>query len=180
MNNKFIPNYIKCLKCGNTLDLSFVDKSCPNPLCSFNFTGLSELLNEDDEKLMTTLVEAHRGYDEDRIALVIVAVRYNIGNYLAHFIECTWGAHYNSLYKHFITLHLKDLNILKKVLSSDVIKEDKNNIIISQNGYKMFWALYKYLINIKSVEISGFLKEEFPKYWRDWYRKIHGHPTKND
>lgn len=175
MNSKFSPNYIICPQCNNTLDLSFVETSCPNPLCNFSFNGLNELLVKDEEELRKMLSKAYKGDDDKVIKLIVTAVKYNIGDYLSHFIECTWGAHYNSLYKDFILLHLKDLRVLKMVLSSDVIKENKNNTIISKNGCKMFWELYQYLIKVNSAEIRGFLKEEFPEYWRKWYQKIHHH-----
>ena len=178
MKTQFSPNYIKCPRCNNTLDLSFVNKSCPNPLCVFNFEGLDKLLNEDEEKLRKAIAGSYKGNDDDRVGLIATAIKYNIGDYLSHFIECTWGAHCNSIYKDFILLHLKDLHVLKKVLSSDAIKEGKDNIIVSKNGYKMFWELYEYLIRVNHAEIRSFLRTEFPKYWREWYKKIHNHAYK--
>lgn len=172
--NRFETNYIKCPKCDNTLDMSFVNKSCPNPLCSFNFNGLDELLNKDDQALRNALLVAYRDKESDELDLITTAIKYNIGNYLAHFIECNWGAHYHALYKDFILLYLEDLNILKKVLTSDIIKE-KDNMIKSKNGYKMFWNLYKYLIKVNNVKIREFLRKEFPEYWQEWYKGLRIH-----
>jgi hypothetical protein len=173
MTNNFTPNYIKCPGCKNILDLSFIDKKCPNPLCLFNFKGLEPLLYKNDSELHKELIQAYRGDNDHIVKLLATAVRFNIGNYLSHFISCTWGAHYQTLFKNFILLYLDDLNILKQILKSEVIKEDKENTVISKKGYKMFWDLYKYLMKVHSPDIQNFLRLEFPVLYRKYYKKTY-------
>lgn len=168
-DNKFQPNYIKCPECKNILDLSYIDKCCPNPLCGFNFAGLEPYLRKGDEELHKDLMRLRAERSGHEFKLLITAVKFNMGNYLAHFIECTWGAHYNTLYKDFILYFLDDLNLLKAVLKSDVIK-DKDNTVVSKNGYKMFWELYCRLKKTGSTsDIRGFLVVEFPELHRKHY-----------
>lgn len=165
MNKNFTHNYIKCPECKNEINLSLIDKTCSNPLCNFDFNGLSELLILDDYKLKQALAVSRSAKNKNEIKLIEVAIQYNMADYLSHFIECTWGAHYNSLYKDFIKPYLNDLNVLKTVLTSNIIKTEKNGVIVSDSGYKMFWILYKYLIKINNEEIKTFLKTEFKVFW---------------
>lgn len=175
MNNTFNLNYIKCPSCKNILDMSFVNKSCPNPLCNFNFNGLEPYLNKNDEELRKLLIKARKENDDTEHKLITIAIKYNMGTYLAHFIECTWPAHYETLYSSFLLNFLDDLNVLKIVLKSDVIKEDKKTIV-SKNGYKMYWQLYCRLKKINfNPDISNFLKTEFPtlqrRHYTEWFLK---------
>jgi hypothetical protein len=175
MDNKYLPNYIKCPDCENILNKTFVGGTCPNPLCGFNFAGLEDYLNKSDEELRTILSAAQIDTSSQKYKLAVTAIKYNIGDYLAHFIECKWGAHYNSLYEDFILKFLDDVNLLKIVLKSNVIKEGKNTII-SEGGYKMYWELYCRLRKVTfSPEISNFLKTEFPdfhmRHYTEWFLK---------
>ena len=174
MNDKqFKLEYIKCPSCKNILDLSFVNKSCPNPLCGFSFEGLEDYLDKDDGWLHKALVKAYKGKNECEVKLLATAVRYNIANYLDHFVSCNWGSHYTTLFKDFIILYLDDLNALKLVLSSDTIKIGKGDAIASKNGYKMFWELYKWLMRVHSPQIRDFLRTEFPDYYKKYYKEQH-------
>jgi hypothetical protein len=182
-NNNFQPNYIKCPQCKNILDLSFTAKSCSNPLCGFNFDGLDALLNKNDDELRKALLSHYKDREGRVYKLITTAIRYNSGNYLAHFIECNSGAHYNTLFNDFIRHFFDDLNILKAVLKSDVIKQ-RDNVIISKGGYKMFWELYDRLKKLNSVEIRNFLISEFPdfhrRHYNDYFQKYEaGRKAKN-
>jgi hypothetical protein len=173
-----MSNYIKCPDCKNILDLSFIDKCCPNPLCGFNFVGLDVYLNKNDYELNELLISSRKTPDSREYKMVVTAIKYNMGEYLAHFIECTWGAHYNTLFRNFICTFLDDLNTLKTVLKSDVIKEN-SNMVVSKNGYKMFWELYCHLhqaaSSVNSSDIRNFLKSEFPdfhlRHYTKWFLK---------
>jgi hypothetical protein len=138
-------------------------------LCGFNFAGLRDFLDKKDHELHKELQEAHKDGDEHKQKLLITAVKLNIGDYLAPFIFCSWGSHYNTLFREFIARHLDDLNILKKVLKSDVISLDKGNVTTSKNGYRMFWELYKYLMKVNSSEVRDFLRLEFREFYRKYY-----------
>ncbi len=175
MEIKFNLNYIKCPDCKNILDMSFVNKSCPNPLCGFNFNGLEPYLNKNDDELRKLLIKARKENDDTKHKLVTTAIKHNMGKYLAHFIECTWPAHYETLYNSFLLNFLDDLNVLKIVLKSDVIK-DGQNTITSKNGYKMYWQLYCRLKKMTlNSDINNFLKTEFPvlykKHYAEWFLK---------
>jgi len=172
MDNKIKLNYIKCPNCQNILDLSFVKSVCPNPLCGFNFNDLEALLDQDEGKLRQALINATKSKDVHGIKLLATAVKFNMPGYLTHFIECSWGAHYQTLFKDFITLYLDDLNVLKMILSSDVICPAKNNVVTSKNGYKIFLGLYQYLMKVHSPDIRNFLRLEFPGFYRKWYKEI--------
>lgn len=65
---------------------------------------------------------------------------------------------------HFSILywHLDDIHVLKSVLSSDVIREDKDPIEWSESGEKIFFVLYKYLRLVKSKEVRDWLVISFP------------------
>lgn len=172
MNDKrYNLEYIKCPACQNILDLLFVNKTCPNPLCAFNFEGLADYLDKDDGWLHNALIKAYKGKDEREIKLLATAIRYNIANYLDHFISCNWGSHYTTLFKNFIILYLDDLNALKLVLSSDTIKLGKGDAIVSKNGYKMFWNLYDWLMRVHSPQIRSFLQKEFPDFDKRHYKE---------
>jgi hypothetical protein len=174
MEKTFTPNYIKCPDCGNILELSFKDKACPNPLCGFKFEGLDAYLDKSDNELRKLLLGAYKAKESQEYKLVITAIKHNIGNYLAHFVECDWGAHYNTLFDDFILNFFDDLNILKTVLKSEVIKE-KENVVISKNGYKMFWELYCCLKKVNNGDIRNFLIKEFPglhrRHYKEWFEK---------
>ena len=151
--------------------MSFVDKTCPNPLCGFNFAGLEPYLTKNDDELRKILINERKDKTTKEYKLAVTAIKYNIGEYLAHFIECTWAAHYETLYSSFLLAFLDDLNLLKIVLESDVIKED-SNATISKNGYKMYWELYCRLAKgTFNPEILNFLKTEFPNFHRRHYQE---------
>lgn len=171
MEKNFTPNYIKCPECKNVLNMSFTNKSCPNPLCGFNFSGLEPYLDKNDNELRKDLLDKRKDKNSKEYKLIITAIKHNMGEYLAHFIECSWGAHYNTLYKDFILVFLDDLNILKNILKSDIIKNNKN-INTSKNGYKIYWELYCRLIKIPSnPDIRNFLRTEFPALYRKYYNE---------
>ena len=171
--NNFKLNYIKCPNCKNILDLTFVARGCPNPLCQFSFKGLEALLVKNNSELHKAILSAYKGNDERKIKLLATAVRNYIAVYLANFIQYAWGSQMQRLFKNFIILYLDDLNALQIVLKSKVIKPDKDNTVISKNNYKIFPELYNYLMRVHSTEIRNFLRLEFPKLYRDWYKKMH-------
>ncbi len=168
INDEFKPDYLKCPNCKNVLDMSFLEKSCPSPLCGFDFNGLAAYLEKSEEELRKIIVNTHKDREGREYKLAITAVKYHSGNYLAHFIECGSGAHYNTLFNDLLLNFFDDLNLLKAVLKSDVIKP-KDNVVVSKGGYKMFWELYDRLKKLNTVEIRNFLIEEFPDFHRQHY-----------
>lgn len=80
--------------------------------------------------------------------------------HLRFFIE------YNSfMVLHFSILywHLDDIQVLKSVLSSDVIKENKDPIEWSKSREKVFFVLYKHLRLVRSEKIGNWLAKSFPQ-----------------
>jgi hypothetical protein len=160
---RFSLNYIVCPSCQNILDLSHIRKRCPNPNCSIQFWGMHKYFWKDDNELHKIIKESSLEPECREFMLITVAIKNNIGTYISHFIECNWGAHCNTLFKEFIKPYLDDLEPLKMVLSSSIIDENNKNVVISKNGYKIYKDLYKYLLQVESIKIKKFLKQEFPE-----------------
>lgn len=180
MDNKFRLNYIKCPDCKNVLNMTFVTGYCPNPLCGFNFDGLEALLHKDDYSLHKAIIKTHKDNNRHEIKLLATAARANMTNYLSHYISCDWGAHYQNVFKDFLVPYLDDLNVVKSVLKSDTIQIDKNNVVISKNGYKMFWELYEHLMKVRDRDIRDFLRFEFPLFSRKYLKLLHDKLKKNN
>lgn len=80
--------------------------------------------------------------------------------HLRFFIE------YNSymlVYFGILYWHLDDVIVLQRVLSSEIIKKDKDPIEVTEEGYKIFYQLYKHLRLVKSEIIQTWLKITFPE-----------------
>lgn len=165
------PNYIICPDCGNILDMSFKVLPCPNPLCSFRFKGLDKYLNKNIDELIKEIAIEYRGKDEHLIKLIATALKYNSGINLANLIKNFNDKEYRKKYETFILLHLKDINLVKKVLLSGIIK-DRENIYISKNGYKIFPELIETLYSVHDVKIRDFLMKEFANYHVKFFRTL--------
>lgn len=60
---------------------------------------------------------------------------------------------YNSymvLYFSILYWYLDDVEVLKRVLSSDTIREEKGNVVKANTGEKIYYELYAYLRMMKS------------------------------
>jgi hypothetical protein len=125
-------------------------------------------LIKNEEELYKILLNAP-GEPEDYTSrehkLAFTAVRHNIGNYLARYIDCKWGSQINTDCDDFMLNFLDDANILKTILRSSVVEVVKN-YTLSKNGYKMFYKLYRRLKKIMHPDIRNFLIPEFPEYGR--------------
>lgn len=165
------PNYIICPDCGNILDMSFKTLPCPNPLCRFRFKGLDKYLNKNIDELRNDIAIEYRGKDEHLIKLIATALKYNSGINLANLIKNFDNKDYRKEYETFILLYLKDVNLVKNVLLSDVIK-DRENIYVSKNGYKIFPELIEILYSVHDVKIREFLRQEFANYHVKFFRTL--------
>lgn len=172
----FVPNYIICPDCGNILDLSFKDSVCPNPICGFRFKGLQKYLNKNISELRSDIAIEFRGKDEHLIKLIATALKYNSGVGLVGLIKNFNNKKYREDYEKFILLYLKDVNLVKSVLMSNVIKND-NNVFVSKNGYKIFPELIDILYSVHDVKIRDFLRKEFKSYP---FRKLTEKPRKKN
>lgn len=80
---------------------------------------------------------------------------------LKHYIECDWGAHYNTIFQRIIKVYLEDPFVLDYVLRSDVIR---NVGIVGKTGAKIFPTLMFYLQQVNSSNIQNYLEVEFEYY----------------
>ena len=80
---------------------------------------------------------------------------------LRHFVQCNWGAHFNTMFEMLIKPYLSDPNTLDHFLKSEVIDELKGNVIFGKTGAKIYPELHYYLNNVNSDEIKNYLKHEF-------------------
>ncbi len=146
--------YLICPKCDTKITLQDTENGCLN--CGFSFSSIIKLLGKDDDFLVlySDCIYA------DKLALKCI-VNYNSEKLLKHFIECSWGAHYNTVFDKLIVPYFSDLDVLKNFLSSDIIRED-NNIVWSKNKeHKAYDLLLKYLRKIKDKNIHKFIVNEF-------------------
>lgn len=79
---------------------------------------------------------------------------------LIHFIECTWGGCYNSIYENFLLPHFDSAKALDYALRSPVVRSE----IVVEDGIpalKMYPELLSRLRNIRSANIKKYLAERF-------------------
>ena len=77
-----------------------------------------------------------------------------------HFIECTWGACYNSLYSNVLVPHLDSVAVLDYVLRSPVVRGE----VILKDGNpapKIFHELFGRLRGVQSPRIQQYLADTF-------------------
>lgn len=104
------------------------------------------ILNSDNVKTKTKLI------DEIKVQMPEI---------LNHFIDCTWGAHYMTLFKNIIIPYLDNAKVLDFVLKGSIIREEKGNVYFGDHRAKMFRELYHHLRMVKSGEIQNYLTNEF-------------------
>ena len=83
---------------------------------------------------------------------------------LEHYISCSWGAHFNTMFEKLIKPYLADPSTLDYVLRGNSINENKGNIIIGKTGARIFPELLEYLMKVNNEEIRQYLKNEFHNY----------------
>jgi ssDNA-binding Zn-finger/Zn-ribbon topoisomerase 1 len=93
---------------------------------------------------------------------IIAEIKVQMIEILKHFIECTWGAHYNTMFDMLIKPYLTDPSTLDYVLKTEIINESKGNVILGTNGAKIYPELKYYLSNVNSMDIKNYLKSNFP------------------
>lgn len=80
---------------------------------------------------------------------------------LYHFIECTWGACYNSLYSNVLVPHLDAPEILDYVLRGPAV-HDTDGTRVGKSGARLYPELRHRLQGITSPRIRTYLAENFP------------------
>lgn len=100
---------------------------------------------------------------------IIYEIRSQTVEILVHFIQCTWGAHYNTQFEWIIKPFICDVQALDFVLKSSVIKENKGNVIIGITGAKIYPALWDYLMGVDNEKIKDYLRLEFDPSYKSWF-----------
>lgn len=164
-NKSYIPKYIYCPDCSNILETSFKEKTCPNPLCRFSFRGLSKYLDMNISELHKEVIKEYKNGNSHAYKLAITATKYYGGLYFTQYLKNFNKAGYREKNEGFILTTLIDLNTIKDVLQSDIIKT-RDGVVISKNGFKMFWELYGVLRRnwMTCRGLSDFLLVEFPEF----------------
>jgi hypothetical protein len=148
----------------NTLDgYQFVWYCSKYPICERTLQYKTpeqrfDYANDDFMPIFDTLETKSNTQIEE----IVAEIQTQMIDILNHFIECTWGAHYNTIYDKLIQPYLADSNTLDYFLRSEIIDESKGNIVIGKTGAKIFPDLYKRLIRVQSREVRSYLKSEFP------------------
>jgi hypothetical protein len=95
--------------------------------------------------------------------LGIAAVKAKMPLFLEHFVSCWWGACYHTMFATAIAPHLDNPEILDLFLCSGAV-QDRGNSITAQNGARMYYDLFQYLMNVKSDAVTAYLRKQFPQY----------------
>tara|TARA_B100000315_G_scaffold222710_1_gene226927 strand:+ start:53 stop:475 length:423 start_codon:yes stop_codon:yes gene_type:complete len=105
--------------------------------------------------------ELIRASREDRL---IDLLKEHMEAYLSHFIECEYRPCYWTIYKSILIPFLDDIDVVKKVLKSDVIKEkDKDDVYIDTDGVKMYFDLYLHLCKVQDKKVKIYVEETWIK-----------------
>ncbi len=79
---------------------------------------------------------------------------------LYHYIECSWGACYSSIYAYCLKPYLDSPNVLDYVLRSPVIYCTKDSWV-GLTGAMIYPELFEYLSGVDSPMIRQYLRENF-------------------
>ena len=162
-------------ECGNKMVLKLARKGetkgnffwgCSNyPYCQFTKEYVIpknrfDFANNDFMPIIRSLNEKSKS-EQETIETEITVQMIQI---LEHFIGCTWGAHFNTMFDELIKPYLRDSVTLDYVLRGDSVKETKGNVIRGNTGAKIYPELYEYLITVNSSDIINYLETEFKNY----------------
>lgn len=160
---------MNCTNCGNRTWLKFNSSGinqgqfiwccsdypkCKNeflyepPIDRFNFAN-------NDFTLIISSLEELEFNEKIKIKTEIKAQMIEI---LKHFIECTWGAHYDTLFDKIIKPYLDNPYVLDYVLKSETVG---NVGLVGMTGAKIYPDLMTYLRRVDSEKIQKYLDNEF-------------------
>ena len=158
--------------CGNKMDLSFrligvnegrfywqctEHEVCKNSFEYIISENRFDFVNADPIPLLKNFDQKSASEKE----LIVYEIRAQTVEVLIHFIQCTWGAHYNTQFEWVIKPFLCDVPALDFVLKSRVILENKSNVIIGITGAKIYPGLWDYLMRVDNEKIKDYLRIEF-------------------
>lgn len=81
---------------------------------------------------------------------------------LYHYIECTWGPCYSSLFAHVIRPHLASVEVLEYVLRSPVVRDDMSEANRPDEP-RMYRELYHQLRQVRSATVRRYVTETFSR-----------------
>lgn len=79
---------------------------------------------------------------------------------LYHFIECTWGGCYNSIYQNCIVPYLDCPAVVDYVLRSPVI-DSSSDLMPGETGARIYGDLFHRLRGVSSPRIADYLNQTF-------------------
>jgi hypothetical protein len=91
----------------------------------------------------------------------IATAKVFMGQILYHFIGCTWGGCYNSLYSNVLIPHLDAPEIIDYVLRSPLVK-DGPGVQKAKSGARLYPELRYRLNGVVSPRVRAYLEEHFP------------------
>lgn len=149
----------KCDKCKNTLSTRF-NSLGPNKgkfslhcsICKSEF--IQEIKNEPDIPEIIRSVEEIQPDD--------IYIKVQMPEIIKHFIECGWGACYNTLFDRVIKKYLDDEKVLDFILRDNIIRDFPQRNIVGVTGAKIYPELLNRLKEVESKKIKEYLQNEFP------------------
>lgn len=94
-------------------------------------------------------------------------IKYKMYDILAHYVGCRVGGCFAAIFRYILIPYLEDVDVLSTLLKSHVI-EDRGNIIVSENGEKIYYSLYYDFMLVKSTNIKAYLIKTFPRYYESF------------
>ncbi|MEM0519588.1 hypothetical protein [Aequorivita flava] len=124
------------------------------------YVPISPKLDIANQNTMDALKILDEGGVEEKVT-IINEIKVQMIDILNHFIGCTWGAHYMTLFNKMIIPYLDDPKVLQFVLKGPVINDNKGNVFRGKSGTKMYEELYFYLKRVEAERFKDFLSSEF-------------------
>lgn len=84
----------------------------------------------------------------------------NWGLIWAHAIECGWSPCFNTTFDSVIQPHFQNTKLLDAILKSEVI-QDKGEILVADNGARIFREFLSRLLSLENVVITHYLRINF-------------------
>ena len=160
---------MNCKVCGNSVWLKFHTMGryigrftwrCSNyPDCKTETlyeppTNRFDFANKD----FTPILDTFEQISLDEKIQIETEIKAQMVEILKHFLSCTWGAHYNTLFDGIIMNYLDNPYLLDYVLKSGAVRDVG---MVGITGAKIYPELMTYLRRVKSEKIQKYLDTEF-------------------
>ena len=157
---------MNCKDCGSKVWLKFNAKGvykerftccCSNCKTEFLYespTNRFEFANNDFLPIIDTFDKISKEEKE----IIVTEIKVQMVEILNHFICCTWGAHYSTLFDKIIKIYLDNPYVLDYVLKSEIVRDIG---LRGRTGAKIFPDLLSCLKQVNSSKIQQYLDSEF-------------------